>query len=118
MLGRGGRGGEAPIDLGAASYKSLGDVRDHALAAGMTWWTIRPFGARRPEVEETRTTWSSDGRRQPGRASRRRGGCDPHRVDTRLAWRVVYEGHGPAQRVVELLSEPTSAHGSTTGSRR
>ena len=27
-------GGESPIDLGAASYRALGDVRAHALAAG------------------------------------------------------------------------------------
>jgi len=37
-------GGEAPIDLGAASYQSLGDVRAHALAAGQSWWTVSPFG--------------------------------------------------------------------------
>ena len=37
-------GGEAPIDLGAASYRALGDVRAHALAAGQSWWTVSPFG--------------------------------------------------------------------------
>ena len=37
-------GGESPIDLGAASYRALGDVRAHSLAAGQSWWTVSPFG--------------------------------------------------------------------------
>ncbi len=37
-------GGSAPIDLGAASYRSLGDVREHAVAQGKAWWSVSPFG--------------------------------------------------------------------------
>ncbi len=37
-------GGQAPIDLGAAAYRSLGDVRARALAGGRSWWTVSPFG--------------------------------------------------------------------------
>ncbi len=37
-------GGTAPIDLGAAAYRTLGDVRTHALARGMSWWSLSPFG--------------------------------------------------------------------------
>ena len=37
-------GGSAPIDLGAASYHSLGDVRVHSIARGVHWWTLSPFG--------------------------------------------------------------------------
>ena len=37
-------GGTAPIDLGAASYRSLGDVRAHVLAQGKAWWSVSPFG--------------------------------------------------------------------------
>src|SRR3954452_14234249 len=37
-------GGEAPIDLGAASYRSLADVRETVLAAGQSWWSVSPFG--------------------------------------------------------------------------
>ncbi|MEZ5193570.1 MAG: transcription-repair coupling factor, partial [Nocardioides sp.] len=37
-------GGQAPVDLGAASYRALGDVRSHALAQGTPWWGVSPFG--------------------------------------------------------------------------
>ena len=37
-------GGTAPIDLGAASYRELDDVRAHARELGMPWWTVSPFG--------------------------------------------------------------------------
>ncbi len=37
-------GGTAPIDLGAASYRELGDVRDHALGRNLSWWSLSPFG--------------------------------------------------------------------------
>jgi len=36
-------GGEAPIDLGAAAYRELDDVRGHVLAGGRAWWTTSPF---------------------------------------------------------------------------
>jgi transcription-repair coupling factor (superfamily II helicase) len=38
-------GGQAPIDLGASSYKPLADVRAAALARGLAWWTLSPFSA-------------------------------------------------------------------------
>nr|BFE83672.1 hypothetical protein GCM10020093_062730 [Planobispora longispora] len=37
-------GGEAPIDLGAAAFRSLEEVRDHARELGQPWWSIAPFG--------------------------------------------------------------------------
>src|SRR5690606_17881422 len=37
-------GGEAPVDLGAASYRDLDEVRDHALSRGQAWWSLSPFG--------------------------------------------------------------------------
>ena len=36
-------GGVAPVDLGAAAYRTLADVRDAALDAGCAWWGISPF---------------------------------------------------------------------------
>jgi transcription-repair coupling factor (superfamily II helicase) len=36
-------GGKAPIDLGAASFRSLADVRSHALGRGQAWWSTSPF---------------------------------------------------------------------------
>ena len=37
-------GGQAPIDLQAASYRELADVRSHALDRQQSWWTYSPFG--------------------------------------------------------------------------
>ncbi len=37
-------GGVAPIDLGAAAYHSLADVRLAALGRGLSWWSTSPFG--------------------------------------------------------------------------
>jgi transcription-repair coupling factor (superfamily II helicase) len=36
-------GGQAPIDLGAAAYRSLADVRGHSLRRGLGWWSTSPF---------------------------------------------------------------------------
>ena len=38
-------GGEAPIDVGAASLWSIADVRDRARELGMLWWSVTPFAA-------------------------------------------------------------------------
>ncbi|HQA77356.1 MAG TPA: transcription-repair coupling factor [Propionicimonas sp.] len=38
-------GGVAPIDLGASAYRSLADVRAHALELGQAWWSLSPFSA-------------------------------------------------------------------------
>jgi transcription-repair coupling factor (superfamily II helicase) len=37
-------GGKVPIDLGAASFKTLADVRARAARRGQPWWTVSPFG--------------------------------------------------------------------------
>src|SRR5207248_856030 len=37
-------GGKAPIDLGAAAFRSLADVRAAAAARGQAWWSVSPFG--------------------------------------------------------------------------
>jgi transcription-repair coupling factor (superfamily II helicase) len=110
-------GGEAPIDLGAASYRALGDVRAHALAAGQSWWTVSPFGLADdaeslvPDLDDT------DGSGVPTRTLPMQG-ADAYRGDVDRAfadlarWRsegyravVVHPGHGPAQRTVEALGE-------------
>jgi transcription-repair coupling factor (superfamily II helicase) len=38
-------GGQAPVDLGASSYRPLADVRAVALARGLAWWTLSPFSS-------------------------------------------------------------------------
>ncbi len=43
-------GGKIPIDVGAAAYQTLADVRRHALGRGQGWWTLSAFTA--PESDE------------------------------------------------------------------
>jgi transcription-repair coupling factor (superfamily II helicase) len=37
-------GGKAPVDLGAAAFKSLAEVRVTAGSLGQPWWSVSPFG--------------------------------------------------------------------------
>ena len=109
-------GGTAPIDLGAASYRSIADVREHTIGQAKTWWSMSPFGlgdtAELAELDvdvrlgavESRTI-----KAQP--AESYRGDLDRAVADVR-AWLgdgyrvvVVHQGHGPAQRMVEVLGE-------------
>ena len=128
-------GGQAPIDLGAASYHSLADVRSICLSQGKAWWSVSPFGMdpeagpvgpRVPEPaevlrDEMGEIVSSGVDPEVGAVESRmvpmrpveayRGDLERAVVDIR-AWlhdggRVVllHEGHGPAQRMAEVLRE-------------
>jgi transcription-repair coupling factor (superfamily II helicase) len=121
-------GGGVPIDLGAASYRSLGDVRAHTLAGGRAWWSVSPFGiddagegraeplrdvtgeivSSGVDVEAGATLSRSVGVRA---AETYRGDLEKAVADIR-SWLVtggrvvvVFEGHGPAERMVEVLRE-------------
>ncbi|MER0480380.1 transcription-repair coupling factor [Streptomyces sp. Edi2] len=100
----GAGGGEAPIDVGAASLWGLADVRDRARELGMMWWSVSPF-ASGEELEGDGDTLKL-GMHAP----------DTYRGDTQRAladtkqwladgWRTLFltEGHGPAARTVEVL---------------
>ena len=95
-------GGAVPIDLGAAAYRTLAEVREHAVSRGVPWWSISPFSVDEELDEDT----VASGVRAP----------ESYRGDTQRAladakgwlsdnWRLVYvsEGHGPAERFVEVL---------------
>ncbi|MGH3320971.1 MAG: transcription-repair coupling factor [Streptosporangiaceae bacterium] len=103
-------GGEAPIDLGAAAYKSIDEIRDDARAMDIPWWAVTPFTAD-PEVDGASAAADAHGQL---RVDAR--GAEEYRGDTKRAvadvkrwlhdeWRVVLvtEGHGPAERMVEVL---------------
>ncbi len=110
-------GGQAPVDLGAASYRSLADVREAGLARGLPWWSMSPFGidsdagdAPGPDVDvvagavETRALTADPVEAYRGDADRALGDAarwlaDGYRVV------VVHPGHGPAQRTVEALAD-------------
>ncbi|MGE5291968.1 MAG: CarD family transcriptional regulator, partial [Micromonosporaceae bacterium] len=115
-------GGEAPIDLGAAAFRPLEVIRAAADRLGLAWWTVAPFadqpvdtgdadgsGGRTPVPPETAL-------REPFRINAKpsesyRGDSERALGDVRdwLAggWRVVLvtEGHGPAQRLAEVLRD-------------
>ena len=114
-------GGIAPIDLGAASYRTLADVRERSLAQDKPWWTMSPFG-----LDDTDDATGGPGggvvtagdvsmvssRTLSARpAEAYRGDLDRAVADIELWLKsdyrvvVVHLGHGPAQRMVEVLGE-------------
>ena len=106
-------GGTAPIDLGAASYRSLADVREHSLATGRPWWAVSPFGIEGElEVDAddavgavpSRTLATKPADAYHGEVERAIGDLDRWRRD---GYRVVvvHAGHGPAERMREVLAE-------------
>jgi len=120
-------GGQVPIDLGGSAFRSITEVRATADRLGQPWWTITPFaspGALAGDGEVAAP--GAAGRDGPGGTDRDDGGrqtfgitavpAEGYRGDTGRAladvrrwlagqWRVVLvtEGHGPAQRLAELL---------------
>jgi transcription-repair coupling factor (superfamily II helicase) len=120
-------GGTAPIDLGAASYRALTDVRVHSLERDLPWWTLSPFGiddagvSVEPIRDDLGEIVSVDIDVEVGAVPSRALAAKPadsYRGDMQRAisdmkgWlgegyrvAVVHPGHGPAQRMVELLGE-------------
>jgi transcription-repair coupling factor (superfamily II helicase) len=117
-------GGTAPIDLSQASYRELGDVRAHAIARGLPWWSVSPFGlAEEGEMggEGRTAVGAADLHAQdvgvPTRAVATKPaptyrGDVPAAIKDLARWRdegyrvlVVQAGHGSAQRTVETLGE-------------
>jgi transcription-repair coupling factor (superfamily II helicase) len=102
-------GGEAPIDLGAAAFQPIAKVREAARARSLPWWTIEPFGVTDDEDDpagpDARPSFGMEATPAPSY----RGVTEAMISDMRgwLAdgWRVVLvtEGHGPAQRLSEVL---------------
>lgn len=96
-------GGQAPIDVGAASLWGIADVRDRARELGMMWWSVSPFAV----DEELGADALTLGMRAP---ESYRGDTARALADTKgwLAdgWRTVFvtEGQGTAARTVEVLS--------------
>jgi len=123
-------GGTAPIDLGAASYRAIADVREHTLDQHKPWWTMSPFGIAddglpaeggAPLRDELGNVVSVDVDVLAGAVPSRmlpahpvdayRGDVDRALGDIKR-WAdeghrvaVVHPGHGPAQRMVEVLAE-------------
>ncbi|MEV0584228.1 transcription-repair coupling factor [Nonomuraea sp. NPDC050310] len=88
-------GGEAPIDLDAAAFRSLEEVREHADALGLPWWSIAPFGTGVELEAHDSEAYRGDTRK----ALEDIKGW----LAERKAVVLLSEGHGPAERMVELL---------------
>ncbi|WP_424213400.1 transcription-repair coupling factor [Streptomyces sp. BI20] len=99
-------GGDAPIDVGAASLWGIADVRDRARELGMMWWSVSPFAADAEDVLAGGDTLTL-GMQAP---EAYRGDTARALADTKgrlgEGWHTVFvtEGHGPASRTVEVLS--------------
>ncbi|TMR97635.1 transcription-repair coupling factor [Nonomuraea basaltis] len=88
-------GGEAPIDLGAAAFRTLEEIRDHADALGQPWWTMAPFGT---GVELD----AQDSEAYRGDTAKALADIKGWLADDKAVV-LLSEGHGPAERMVELL---------------
>jgi transcription-repair coupling factor (superfamily II helicase) len=111
-------GGEAPIDLASAAFQPIARVRAAAAARDLAWWTVAPFGVTEATAatEETEAAEEADGDTSPGSFRINASLAPAYRGDTARmitdvrdwlarSWRVVLvtEGHGPAQRLAEML---------------
>jgi transcription-repair coupling factor (superfamily II helicase) len=98
-------GGEAPIDLGGAAFRPIEAVQEAARNRNVPWWSIAPFGITEEETENHGQFWikASPIPAYRGDASRMIGDIRDWLAD---GWRVVLvtAGHGPAQRLAELLN--------------
>ena len=103
-------GGEAPIDLGEAAYRTLEEVRERAGELDVPWWLTSPLAAGEDEENVLLDV-------QPAEAYR--GDREKVVEDVRHwhadGWKVVLtsEGQGPAERFTEVLRDagiPASRH--------
>ncbi|HMH90770.1 MAG TPA: transcription-repair coupling factor, partial [Streptosporangiaceae bacterium] len=126
-------GGQVPIDLGGAAFRPITDVRASAADLGIPWWTITPFATTADEAAIAEPDLGDAGqldesgerpafRIEAVPAEAYRGDTGRVLGDVRRwlsdQWRVVLvtEGHGPAQRLAELLrGEGLGAHGTADG---
>jgi transcription-repair coupling factor (superfamily II helicase) len=117
-------GGQAPIDLGAAAFRSLAQVRATARDLGQPWWTVAPFGVVEPEARRESQPWEDEVEAvsvtpDEGRALALSAAPVPlYHGDTGRVlddlkrwtadgWRIalVFPGSGPAQRSAEVLRD-------------
>ncbi|MBZ4319020.1 transcription-repair coupling factor [Streptomyces huiliensis] len=95
-------GGEAPIDVDAASLWSIADVRDRARELGMMWWSVSPFAADEDLDGDTLALGMHAPETYRGDTARALADTKGWLAD---GWRTLFltEGHGPAARTVEVL---------------
>jgi transcription-repair coupling factor (superfamily II helicase) len=121
-------GGKAPVDLGAAAFKSLADVRVTAGHLGQPWWSVSPFGVDAPARRDSTVDepWREPDVDVLSEISPDRGrllvlsaqavplyhGETGQVVDDLKRWSgdgwrvaLVFTAHGPAKRAAEVLRD-------------
>ncbi|HEY3007150.1 MAG TPA: transcription-repair coupling factor [Micromonosporaceae bacterium] len=121
-------GGKVPIDLGAAAFKTLAEVRATARSRGQPWWSLSPFGlveAPTARVEDDEPWADAQPDLLPAVEDDTGGaltlaaqpvplyhGETARVVDDLKRWAgddwsvaLIFEAHGPAQRAVEVLRD-------------
>ncbi|MFI2348315.1 transcription-repair coupling factor [Streptomyces sp. NPDC019443] len=95
-------GGDAPVDVDAASLWGIADVRDRARELGMMWWSVSPFAADEELSDDTIKLGMHAPEMYRGDTARALADTKGWLAD---GWRTVYvtEAHGPAARTVEVL---------------
>ncbi|GIF76216.1 transcription-repair-coupling factor [Asanoa siamensis] len=117
-------GGQAPIDLGAAAFKTLAEVRHAAEELRLPWWSVSPFGLVESVAEAEPAPWedpletvtvtpdTGDAIALAAQPTALYHGETEKVIKDVGQWRdqgwavaLVFEGHGPAQRAVEVLRD-------------
>jgi transcription-repair coupling factor (superfamily II helicase) len=96
--------GEAPIDLGASSFRDLADVEAAARGRGLPWWTTGAFTLATEDDDTSVTLNATTVERFAGDVPR---AVEQLRAWSRDGWRVVvtFAGPGPAQRAADQFTE-------------
>ena len=98
-------GNTTPIDLGAAGYRDLTELREVADRRNLRWWQITPFAIEPDDDISDIDTVVIDARAiEPYRGDAQKATSDI-RASLALQQRVIVvaEGHGSAQRLTETL---------------
>ncbi|MDQ1660050.1 MAG: hypothetical protein QOJ68_30, partial [Blastococcus sp.] len=96
--------GEAPLDLGASSFRDLTHIEAAARGRGLPWWTTGAFTLSVEDDDQHLTLDATPVERFHGDQDRALGQL---RQWNRDGWRVVltFAGPGPAQRAADQLTE-------------
>jgi transcription-repair coupling factor (superfamily II helicase) len=100
-------GAQAPVDLSAASFRTLEQTREAARVLSLPWWEIGGFAADEELAAPGEEVYTVPAREPRGYA----GDVEAILADVRALvhdqWSVVVltEGHGPGQRLVEVFAE-------------
>ncbi|WP_309132833.1 transcription-repair coupling factor [Brevibacterium sp.] len=100
-------GGESPIDLSAATFRTVEEMKEGAQLIGLAWWEIGGFSTDAELASPSDNVFTIPARVPRGYA----GDVEAILADVRGLihdkWRVLVltEGHGPGTRMVEVFSE-------------